>query len=162
VVNNGNKNKHIEQMCRNKKLFLEKYPECRTVRNTLDAIGIKTRSTFYHWCEQDPKFKKIYLTELLPNKRDKFVKMLEDIALGEVKANNTQLTAIFGMLKASDHIDTGPDRLIFVERHQLTGADGGPIEVEHDAKGKLARLLDSFAARAGKTEGTGKSESKGG
>jgi hypothetical protein len=59
-----------QNICRNKRLFLEKYPEYGSVGATLKSIGVKRRATFYDWCDADPKFKAFYETELLPNRRD--------------------------------------------------------------------------------------------
>ena len=147
----GNNRNHSgnNSVGRNKRLFLEKYPEHGSVGATLRAIGIKSRRTFYNWCEADPHFKQVYETELLPNRRDELVSKMYQIARGQLKAADVQVRALFGFLKATDHADTGPDRLVFAERyqHELTGKGGGPMEVEVDVKGKLISLLDRLAAR---------------
>lgn len=126
--NNGNG--YINGMCRSKRLFLEKYPEYGSIGATLKAIGIKQRRTFYFWCEADPHFEEIYRTELLPNRRDELVSRMYRIATGQVKATAGQLTALFGFLKATDHV--ADDDLVFTERyqHELMGKGGGPIALE--------------------------------
>lgn len=166
--------KATEDMCANKKRFIEAYPDCGSVGATLKAIGVKARQTFYNWCGDDPKFRAYYEGELLPNRRDELVSLLYKTATGRLGTTvstttnyktlkettkeepivlpPTQLTALFGFLKATDHADKGFDRLIFIDRQQVTGADGGPIEVEHDAKGKLLSLLNRFSSREEKTE----------
>jgi hypothetical protein len=140
-----------------KKLFLEKYPEYGAVWPTLKFIGVKSRKTFYNWCESDSKFKAKYQEELLPNRRDELVSIVYRMATAhmsvaicpvcdgagkfeknnchgcrgrgwvEVRADGTQLTAAFGFLKATDHV--ADDGLIFVEKRQLEmlGKDGNPI-----------------------------------
>jgi len=153
--NNGNG--YINGMCRSKRLFLEKYPEYGSIGATLKAIGIKQRRTFYFWCEADPHFEEIYRTELLPNRRDELVSRMYRIATGQIKATGGQLTALFGFLKATDHIarDDAFDRLVFSEKTQveLMGKDGGPMEVEVDIKSKLASIFNRLAARAGEAKG---------
>jgi len=178
-------NKVTERISKNKKLFLEKYPECGTVGATLSEIGVKSRQTFYDWLKSDPKFKATYESELIPNRRDKVASVVFRIATAEknvvicpvcdktgkvdgrqchgckgkgwveVHADNTQLTAAFGYLNATDHNDDpkAKDRLKFTQKHEVTGKDGGPIEVKNDAKGKLLSALSRIAAAAGPTEG---------
>lgn len=179
---NGKNNKNGNDLCRNKKLFLEKYPEYGSVGETLKAIGVKSRTTFYNWCKKDHKFEKVYLTELLPNRRDECVSLMYRYATGRlgketktytnrkgetwseevpVSLPDTQVRALFGMLKATDHSDTGEDRLIFIEKHQLVGANGGPIEVEHDVKPKLLGMLNRLITGAGKAETDTESEREG-
>jgi hypothetical protein len=148
--NNCNRNSN-NGVGRNKRLFLEKYPDYGSIGATLRAIGIKSRRTFYNWRDSDPHFKEVYETELLPNRRDELISEMYRIARGEMKATDVQVRALFGFLKATDHADTGPDRLVFTERyqHEMMGKDGGPMEVEVDVKGKLISLLDRLAARTG-------------
>jgi len=138
-------------LAHSKQKFLKLYPEYGAVGPTMKAIGLKCRRTFYNWLENDPKFKELYLTELMPNRRDELISLLYKAAAGKLGTTTetttnyktlkettkevpivlpqTQLTAIFGMLKATDHNDTGEDKLIFVEKHQLevSGKDGEPI-----------------------------------
>jgi len=137
-------------LAHSKQKFLKLYPEYGAVGPTMKAIGLKCRRTFYNWLENDPKFKELYLTELMPNRRDELVSLVYRVASGKLgtytktteRANGdiiteevpygipqTQLTAAFGFLKATDHNDTGEDRMIFVEKHQLevSGKDGKPI-----------------------------------
>jgi hypothetical protein len=66
IVSNGNGNK----CCQNKKLFIQKYPEYGSIGETLRAIGLKERKTFYKWLATDANFNAIYYHELLPNRRD--------------------------------------------------------------------------------------------
>jgi len=148
---------------RNKKLFLEKYPEYGSVWVTLKALGVKSRRTFYHWCESDPRFKEVYETELLPNRRDELSSQMYQIATGRIMATDVQVRALFGFLKATDHADTGTDRLYFTERyrHELTGKDGHSMEVEIDAKGKLVSMLNRLAARTGEADGDTELQSEG-
>jgi hypothetical protein len=186
------KPKNTESINRNKKLFLEKYPEHGTVGATMKAIGLKRRETFYDWCKDDPQFKKIYQTELLPNRRDVVVSTVFKMATAqrnvavcpvcegtgkydgnknchgcrgrgwvEVHADSTQLTAAFGFLKATAHIDKGFDRLVFAEKYQVTGEGGGPLEVDIDVKGKLISLLNRLAARGGEAKSDTKPEPEG-
>ncbi len=42
----------------------------------------------------------------------------------------------------------------FIERVEHTGEGGGPIEVEHDIKDKLARILSNISLRVGQGGGT--------
>ncbi len=179
-----------ERISKNKKLFLEKYPECGTVGVTLSEIGIRSRQTFYDWLKNDAKFKAVYEEELIPNRRDKVASVVFRIATAEknvvicpvcdktgkvdgrachgchgkgwveVRADSTQLTAAFGYLNATDHNDNpkAKDRLKFTERHEVTGKDGGPIEVKNDAKGKLLSALNRIAASSGTPEGSSSSD----
>jgi len=174
-------NKVTERISKNKKLFLEKYPEYGSVGETLSNIGVKSRQTFYDWLKADPKFKAVYENELIPNKRDKVSSVVFKIATAEnnvvkcpvcegsgkygdskchgckglgwvyVHADNVQLTAAFGYLNATDHNDDpkAKDRLKFTQKHEVTGKDGGPIEVKNDAKGKLLSALNRIAASVG-------------
>jgi len=156
MVTKNNKKKEISQAstCQNKKLFLEKYPEYGSVGATMAAIGVKCRRTFYKWLDADPAFKEQYETELLPNRRDELVSLLYRVATGRLGTHvktyirkdgtetteevpneipATQLTGIFGFLKATDHNDIpdSPDRLHFTEKHQLemAGKGGGPVKI---------------------------------
>jgi len=188
------KTKTEEKLSKNKKLFLEKYPEYGTVGKTLKEIGVKSRQTFYDWLKNDAKFKAAYENELLPNRRDEVASIVyrmatahESVAICpvcegtgkygddrnchgchgkgwvEVHADGTQLTAAFGFLKATDHNDDpkAKDRLNFTDKHEITGKNGGPLEVEHDAKGKLLSVFNRIAASAGTTESGGKSDREG-
>jgi len=166
---NGNGN----SISHNKRQFLEKYPEYGTVGATMRAIGVKCRRTFYKWRASDPRFKEIYETELLPNRRDELASMMYRMGTGrlgfhlktttykngtivEEEVPNeippTQLTAMFGFLKATDHNEDpdAKDRLVFCEKNQveISGAGGGPVKVEHDAKGKLLAELNKLAERS--------------
>lgn len=127
--------KNVEEIylniCLNKKKFLQLYPDYGSIGSTLKAIGIKTRSRFYGWCKADPKFKEIYETELLPNRRDEMVSVVYRAARGDLKLQKDQLTAAFGFLKATDHAAEPMDKLVFVEKyqHELSGVGGGPVPV---------------------------------
>jgi hypothetical protein len=158
--NNCNRNSN-NGVGRNKRLFLEKYPDYGSIGATLRAIGIKSRRTFYNWRDSDPHFKEVYETELLPNRRDELVSEMYRIARGSLKATAVQVTALFGFLKATDHADTGPDRLCFTERyrHELMGKDGGPMEVKFDYQSKLLDALSRYAARAGENQGNQETQS---
>lgn len=138
---------------RNKKAFLEKYPEFGAVGPTLHAIGIKSRKTFYNWCENDPAFKTVYEDELLPNRRDEVISLVYQAATGRLGTHirtwtekrtgreyseevpnelaATQLTAAFGFLKATDHIEKPDDagRTVWCEKNQveISGKDGAPL-----------------------------------
>jgi hypothetical protein len=171
------KNKEHQITSQNKKEFIRRYPEYGSVGATLKAIGVKSRKTFYNWCDSDPKFKAVYEEELLPNRRDDCVSLLYQAAMGKLGTHirtwtekrtgnayeeevenelaETQRSAIFGFLKATDHNDDpkSPDRLIFAEKHQITGEGGGPIKVEINAKDKLLSILNSIAARGAETAG---------
>jgi hypothetical protein len=127
---NGTKQKN--DLCRNKAQFIKLYPQYGSIGETLKAIGIKRRRTFYDWCESDPKFKEIYETELLPARRDTLVSRLYQCAMGKLKLQREQLTAIYGFLKATDHMADQYDNIIFTEKHQheLVGEGGGPIQQE--------------------------------
>lgn len=150
-----------ETICQNKKEFIKNYPEYGTVGSTLKSIGIKSRNTFYRWMEADPNFKRVYEEELLPNRRDDVASVVyrmgtahKSVALCpvcegsgkyddkqchgckgrgwvEVRADGVQLTAAFGFLKATDHVDNKYDKLIFIEKNQIefAGKDGGPVVI---------------------------------
>lgn len=45
------------------------------------------------------------------------------------------------------------------ETHELTGKDGGPIEMQHDYRTELARRLVSRTQRGGDSGGSGEAES---
>lgn len=142
---NGNGN----ELCRNKKLFLEKYPEHGSIGATLQAIGIKSRTSFYKWCKSDTHFKQVYEAELLPNRRDAVQSVVYRMATAhksvalcpvcegsgkygdkgchgchgkgwvEVRTDGAQLTAAFGFLKATDHAADEYDRAVFTEKNQV-------------------------------------------
>lgn len=161
----------------NKKTFIKLYPEHGSVGMTLKAMGIKSRNTFYNWLN-DSKFKEIYENELLPNRRDEVVSLVYRVATGRLGTHlktithkngkttteevpneipQTQLTAAFGFLKATDHTDhpkdpSAPDRLIFTEKYQLSGEGGGPIKVVDDAKERILSAIAGLAARAGENK----------
>lgn len=143
-------NKQAQAQCANKKReFIKVYPEHGTIGATLQAIGIKRRRTFYDWTANDAAFKACYEDELLPNRRDevasmvyrtatgqlgkhirtftnKFGKLIEEEVANEIPS--TQLTAAFGFLKATDHVDKdGKDRLVFCEKNQIELNGGGEI-----------------------------------
>lgn len=66
---------------------------------------------------------------------------------------------LYGKIKAGDtasilfYLKTQGKARGYIERHEHTGEGGSPIEVEHDAKGKLASLIAGMAARTGETGG---------
>jgi hypothetical protein len=142
-----------ESASKGKQAFIKLYPEYGSVGATLKAIGIKRRWTFYCWLN-DEKFREIYENELLPNRRDEVVSLVFRTATGKLGTHietvtykngtvtkeevpneipQTQLTAAFGFLKATDHIeDAGAkDRLVFCEKNQieLTGKGGAPLPI---------------------------------
>ncbi len=143
MVTNGNgktksnKSKRTETLCQNKRLFIEKYPEYGSIGRTLRAIEIKSRQTFYSWCESDPRFKEFYKTVLLPNRRDELITVVYQAAVGKMRINREQLLAAFGFLKATNHVDDEYDDLDFREKyeHAIAGKDGKPIEL-------IARVVD--------------------
>ncbi|MDD5220508.1 MAG: hypothetical protein PHV11_08075 [Candidatus Bipolaricaulis sp.] len=143
-----------ETICQNKKAFLKRYLDYGSVGETLKSIGIKSRMTFYTWMKADPNFKRIYEEELLPARRDEVISVVYRAATGRLgtytetttKKNGdvvtaempivlpqTQLTAAFGFLKATDHNDDpkSKDRVVFIEKNQieLAGKDGGPVVI---------------------------------
>lgn len=171
-------NKTKVPVSENKKLFIKNYLEYGTVWATLRAIGVKSRQTFYNWCESDPEFKRFYEHELVLNRRDELASLVYRVATGRLGTHiktvtykngtttkeevpneipQTQLTAAFGFLKATDHTDhpkepQAPDKLIFTEKYQLTGEGGGPLKVESDAKERILSAISGFAARTRESE----------
>ena len=140
-TNNHNGKGNGNGIGHNKRLFIEKYPECGSVGATLKAIGIKSRRTFYNWCDADPHFKEFYYNELLPNRRDILVSEMYHIAKGDFKSNDVQVRALFGFLKATDHADTGPDRLEFNDRNKLDMT----ADIRSDVTTKGESINDGFA-----------------
>lgn len=143
------------KLCNNKKLFIEKYPEWGSVGATLKAIGVKSRTTFYNWCDADPHFKEIYEIELVPNRRDEVSSLVYRAATGRlgtteeqvfskyggtinknvpVSLSQTQMTAAFAFLKATDHVEKteDPGRLVFCEKNQveLSTQPGKPLDIK--------------------------------
>ncbi len=148
-----------ETTCANKKAFIKAYPEYGSIGEALKAVGVKSRKTFYNWMSSDPAFKATYETQLLPNRRDQVQSVVYRMATAhqsvalcpvckgtgkysdknchgcrgkgwvEVHADGAQLTAAFGMLKASDRAADEHDKLTFVDKNQLevTGKDGTPL-----------------------------------
>jgi hypothetical protein len=140
-----------ETAYKGKQAFIKLYPEYGSVGATLKAIGIKSRNTFYNWLKDD-RYRGIYENELLPNRRDEVVSLVYRVATGKLGTHvktvtykngtetteevpnevpQTQLTAAFGFLKATDHTDhpkepNAPDKLIFTEKYQIAGDGGGP------------------------------------
>lgn len=54
----------------------------------------------------------------------------------------------------------GKHHRLFVDRQELTGKEGGAIEVS-DARGRLAQLIDSVASRSAAPEGDSQSDGSG-
>lgn len=165
--NHGKNGTNSNNMSRNKKLFLEKYLEYGTVGATMKAIGLKRRETFYDWCRRDAHFKKLYETELLPNRRDEMAALMYRYASGKLGDQNlpdTRVRCMFGFLKATDHVDDPADlgRLVFCEKNQveIAGAGGGAIkhDIEVTLNGDnltqtLQFLADAGVIRLGMPEG---------
>jgi len=128
-----------------KSQFIKLYPQYGTIGVTLKAIGIKSRRTFYNWCEADADFKRYYQEELLPNERDENISLLRDIAKGTVKANAVQLTALFGFLKATNRIRDEYTPHDFVEKSQVEigNTENKPfiarVEIDNSGSGKPFR-----------------------
>ncbi len=113
-----------------KKAFIDTFLTYGTVSCTLTAIKVSP-STCSKWRKTDPEFEQAY-QEQLALRRDTMVSILYRIGRGLDKPkSHGQLTALYGWLKATDHLDTRPDRLIFVDRSQveLTGKGGGPLDI---------------------------------
>ena len=128
-----------------KSQFIKLYPQYGTIGVTLKALGVKSRMTFYNWCEADAKFKRYYQEELLPNERDGNISLLRDIAKGVVKANAVQLTALFGFLKATNRIRDEYTPHDFVEKSQVEigNTENKPfiarVEIDNSGSGKPFR-----------------------
>lgn len=84
---NGNGGKGSKVL---KASFKREYPKYGTIGETLKAIGIKSRRSFYNWCEKDAAFKRYYNDELKPNRIDELVTTAIDIAkAGRLKSSKT-------------------------------------------------------------------------
>ena len=143
VKENGNTVKATQH----KSQFIKLYPQYGTIGLTLKAIGIKTRWTFYKWCEKDAGFKRYYQEELLPNERDENISLLREIARGKVKASPVQLTALFGFLKATNRIRDEYSPFDFVEKSQVEIGNTGDkpfvarVEIDISGSGKPFREI---------------------
>lgn len=152
-----------ENICANKKKFIELYPQYGTIGATLKTIGVKSRVTFYNWCNADSEFKAIYEQELLPNRRDTLASQVYQTAISkqhvaicpvcegrgkyddkqchgckgkgwvEVHGDTVQLTACFGFLKATDHCQDEHDRLVFTEKNQVEQSGEIVIKVVYES-----------------------------
>jgi len=149
MANDKNGKKLTTEQCKSQ--FIKLYPEYGTVGATLKAIGIRSRRTLYLWLKGDANFARVYNEELLPNRRDEIASIVYRAARGSLSLQKDQLTAAFGFLKATDHIN---DDLQFREKyqHEVSGQDGKPIQIEVDAKSKLLSLLNSIASRSREAE----------
>ena len=74
---NGGAFKSVDER---KAKFKELYPKYGSIGQTLREMGIKSRQSFYKWCNSDPGFKRIYEEELKPNRIDELVSAAFQIA----------------------------------------------------------------------------------
>lgn len=125
-----------DEMDNRKKMVLEKLAEVRGIVTTACQNANIARSTFYQWCDTDPEFKAA--VESVNESCIDFVesKLLEKIngvtirkGVGEDGEDVTydlppSDTAIIFYLK------TKAKKRGYVERTELTGADGNPIQLQ--------------------------------
>lgn len=103
----------------NQKLFLDAYEKAfGNISQACKMAGID-RTTFYAW-KNDAKFQE-QLAQVQPQER--FVDFAEDALVKKISKGDT--TAIIFALKTK-----GKHRG-YVERNELTGKDGGPLETTH-------------------------------
>lgn len=92
VNKNGNGGKSSDQL---KAAFKIAYVKWGTVGMALKEIGIRSRRSFYNWCEADAAFKRYYDEELKPNRIDELVSTALDIAnAGRVKMKGQSGTSM--------------------------------------------------------------------
>ena len=122
--------------CDTYKKVLDAYAEKGTVTAACRCAGI-SRETFYRWLKEDPKFK-----AAVDDAYEQVTDDLEESALERAKKDTT--LTIF-LLK-------GRKRGVYGDKQELSGPDGGPIQV--DAIQKLDARIAAIAKRRGKAKAT--------
>lgn len=91
MIKNGNGNGNgFRSVAERKSKFRELYPQYGSIGQTLKAMKIRSRQSFYKWCKGDPAFKKYYEDELKPNRIDELVTIAFVIATaGRLKTTKT-------------------------------------------------------------------------
>ena len=118
------------------------------------ACGI-SESTYYSWKEQGERNPdSVYGRFLESVKKAEANAEVEDIAYIREGRDNWQARAWIRERKAYQ-------RWGRKDRHEVSGKDGKPIEVEVNAKQKLTSLLDRFAARETEKEGNQQTDPEG-
>ena len=128
-----------------KEIFLEKYEYYGAVWPACKAAGIRRRATPYDWKKKDPAFAAAF-DEVQDRVEDELASSVILTGKGRKIMNADQLRAAMFTLKALN-----PQK--YAEKHQVGGIGGGPVEVEHDVKGKLLGLLNRLAPGEGEAEG---------
>ncbi len=125
TTNNGNGNGAKSSEAK-RRAFIQEYPKYGSVGETIRAIGVRNRRTFYNWCDAHPDFKKIYDEVLKPNRIDELLTTAYQIATAgklknkkntfgfEIDASAPQVTLIKYLLSVFD-----PET--YAERHLLEG-----------------------------------------
>jgi hypothetical protein len=140
---------------KNREKFLMALAERGHVGESATAVGID-RSTVYAWRKEDPAFEAAYQSAL-----DQSVTQLEDEArrrahdgweepvwhLGQQCGTVRKFsdTLLIFLLKANK-----PEKYRETSRHEITGANGGPVKYEEMSTSALYALLAEQEAKAGK------------
>lgn len=155
-----------------KENFLDAYRECGTILHAAKAVGVD-RMTIYRWKEHDLEFDakfhqaELDVTEMLEREairratqgdyRLKFDKRGDPLIDPETGEYYRELersdTLLIFLLKAHD-----PAKYRDNSRVELTGRDGGPIEVDADPYRAIESRVASLAARVRVAELPGVSE----
>jgi hypothetical protein len=153
------------QSVRLKRAFLEHFREHGNITAACRAVGITRRGTVYDWQEKSDDFAaafreaEIEATETLEAEARRravggVVNETPVIRNGEVIYTITETkysdTLLIFLLKAR-----APTKYRDNSHVELTGKDGGPLEVADDPRERLARRLDDLAARVGAARVTG-------
>ncbi len=136
--------------------FLERYVDLGTTYAAAKAVGI-SRFVVDDWCGKDPEFESKYRSAQI-DRKEILATMLYGIARGHSKVTSPeQLAAIFGGLKALDHVQYKRDPMYFKEKTQieLSGSGGGSVGVRYeqitisaaDLSGAVSVLVGAGACR---------------
>jgi len=130
-----------------KKAYLDHISNGHTRGHAATLIGMH-RSTIVDHMKADKEFAEAVSDAEL----DAIGKVVNALHEAAVRGN---VTAIQVFLYNRDPVNWKDKRNI-----QLGGLDGGPVKVEHDAKGKLLEILNRLALREGEKRGGRKAKSK--
>lgn len=117
-----------------KKTFIEALKSSLgVVMSASKKTGI-ARSTHYEWCKSDPEYK-----AAVDEIGEDAVDFVETSLFGQIKDGNTTATIFYLKTKAKHRG--------YVERQEITGKDGGPIQTQD-----LSNLTDDELRRIANNE----------
>lgn len=115
-----------------KRAFLAAYRQSGNIRASTEAAGVD-RTTYYVWCEKDLVF-----AAAAHQAKEEFGDLLE-AKLSQMALRNDNVTALIVGLKMAG-------RFVDRQRTEVSGPDGGAINIDVESRERIASRVASLAA----------------